>query len=140
MSLINSNITTERMGPKNNKIEKVVKKSGIKTIDKVKGNEDRSVRETREMQQQPNEDKERIRSLEAENAQLRAENAKLKTLNKVMAKETKKARIARVEREKERERQLCDACRYGHINRVRELLDEGVDINAKDDDGNTPLL
>ena len=62
MSLINSNITTESMGPK---IEKVVKKSGIKTIDKVKGNEDRSVRENREMQQQPNEDKERIRSLEA---------------------------------------------------------------------------
>ena len=51
-------------------------------------------------------------------------------------KETKKARIAREEREKEeREQQLRGACEDGQINRVMELLDEGVDINAKNNTG-----
>ena len=60
---------------------------------------------------------------------------------KVAVKETKKAHIAREKWEREdREHQLRNACRDGQIDRVRELLDEGVDINAKNNTGYTPLI
>ena len=65
----------------------------------------------------------------------------VKSIAKVAVKETNGARIAREKREKrDRENQLYIACSNGQIDRVRELLDEGVDINAKDNLGNSPLI
>ena len=36
--------------------------------------------------------------------------------------------------------ELNNACKNGNINEIKRLLDNGADVNAKDDDGYTPLI
>ena len=52
----------------------------------------------------------------------------------------KKTEIGKTKKELEAAESIHDASRYGNIEAVKQHLAAGVDVNAKSDDGGTPLL